>query len=147
MRPFPYRTLIGLLWLGTVAGLGIACRPKAAATATRLHGEVLSLSDETIGSERRDTFRFGTLRHGEQVVRDFIVKNTGSRPFVIAEVDSDCGCIATRCAGVPLQAGDSTSLSVSFDSRGYYGYILKEVRILTSLDARPYIFFMEAEVK
>ncbi len=139
------RRLLGLLLLLGLAGCGFACRPKA--TPTRLRGEVLAISDETLRKGVADTFRFGTLRHGERVVRDFIVKNTGSRPFVIADVDSDCGCIATECAGIPLQAGDSTALSVSFDSRGYYGYILKEVRILTSLDTRPLVFFLEAEVR
>ena len=145
MRSALRRTLFVLLTLGTLAGLGVACRPKT--PPVRLRGVVIPPSEELLAEGRDETFRYGTHRPGVVAVRDFIIKNTGSRPMVIADVDSDCGCIATRCDGTPLQAGDSTALSVSFDSRGYYGYILKEVRILTSLSARPLVICLEAEVR
>ncbi len=113
----------------------------------RVSGTPLPVSDSIIDLPLRDTFRLGTLKAGETVVKEFALENAGDMPFVVVDVDSDCGCMITDYDREPLKPGERGRLSVSFDSAGYYGYVLKKVSVFTTLKSEPLVFCMEAEVE
>lgn len=122
-----------------------SCRSRK--TVTRIPGTVVEISDSILRSPVYDTFRLGKLKHGEQVIKEFSLRNAGGIPVVISDIDSDCGCIVTRYDKRPVMPEELLPLSVSFDSRGYRGYVIKKVEILTTLDTKPLVIFIETEVE
>lgn len=117
-------------------------KPTAAAAST---APAIIITDDS--ESVPDTIRLGRMRAGECVVRSVAVENGLDSPLVISDVDSDCGCIVPEYDRSPIQPGGRTSLSVLFDSGGYRGYILKQVRIATTASDRPALFFIEAQVE
>lgn len=115
--------------------------------ATHLPGTVLEVSDSSILSLRRDTFDLGRLREGERIVKEFSVKNSGNVPFVVSSAESDCGCIVSEYDRRPVAPGEYAPLGVSFDSRGYRGYLLKRVALTTTLRREPLVFYLEAVIE
>lgn len=139
------KTILRLLAAAVLAIPICSCR-QGRATA-QLTGSVVEISDSLLRVAVADTFRLGRLRHGERAVKEFSVKNTGNAPLVISKVDSDCGCIMTEYERSPLMPGEFRKLAVSFDSRGYRGYVIKKMEIFTSLDRKPRVIFIETEVE
>ena len=117
--------------LSFAAAFGIACGHRTPARVAS--GTVLEVSDSILLAARRDTFDLGRLREGERVVKEFALKNTDGRPFVVSRAESDCGCILSEYDRRPVLPGEHASLEVAFDSRGYWGYVLKRVEVLTTL--------------
>lgn len=139
------RTIIGLL-TALIFVLPV-CSCRQGSTSAQVTGSVVEISDSLLLSSVADTFRLGKLRHGETVVKEFFVKNAADAPFLISNVDSDCGCIMTQYDRSPLRPGESRQLAVSFDSRGYRGFVVKKIEVLTSLNRKPLVIFIEATVQ
>lgn len=139
------RKIVSLLIVVVIVGRLFSCDNNR--QVRKLVGTPLRISDSVIISGERDTFNFGSIRAGEMVVKDFVVTNEGTTPFIINKVDSDCGCIVSDYKKRPLIPGESACLSISFDSRGYYGYILKRVSVMTTLHSAPFIFYVETTVE
>lgn len=136
---------VALLLAGGLAACCFSCRSRGA--AAHLPGTVLEVSDSSILSLRRDTFDLGRLREGERIVKEFSVKNSGDVPFVVSSAESDCGCIVSEYDRRPVAPGEYVPLGVSFDSRGYRGYMLKRVVLTTTLRREPLVFYLEAVVE
>lgn len=136
-----YTTTV-LMLLG---GIFFGCKSKTA--PKQLSGTILEVSDSIINNCLADTFNLGSIKHGETVSKEFAVKNSSSKPFIINKVDADCGCLATDFEKKPVKPGESTGLSVSFASKGYRGYTLKKVSVMTTACEKPLVFYIEAEVK
>ena len=47
----------------------------------------------------------------------------------------------------PVAPGEYAPLGVSFDSRGYRGYLLKRVALTTTLRREPLVFYLEAVIE
>jgi Protein of unknown function (DUF1573) len=80
-------------------------------------------------------------------VKEFSVKNSGNVPFVVSSAESDCGCIVSEYDRRPVAPGEYAPLGVSFDSRGYRGYLLKRVALTTTLRREPLVFYLEAVIE
>lgn len=125
--------------------ISFGCREQK--NHVKLAGTLLEISDSIINNCTADTFRFGNIKHGETVMKDFAVNNAGKKPFIINKVDTDCGCMATDFEKKPIKPGESTKMSISFTSRGYYGYILKRIKVMTTACEKPMIFYIEADIQ
>jgi hypothetical protein len=59
---------------------------------------------------------FGEIRKGEKVLTSFYFKNTGTRPLVILQVQTSCGCTATHWSKEPIAPNATSEIAVTFDS-------------------------------
>lgn len=135
-----------LLSLTAVSVSMEACRPKQTAVRSS-GGMVFCVADTVTLGELPDTVHLGRMREGERIVKEFRVRNSGSVPMVVGKVDSDCGCIFSEYDRQPVAPGGEVALSVSFDSGGYRGYILKKVDVMTTLRPQPLTFYMDAYIE
>lgn len=72
---------------------------------------------------------FGSVQQGAVVAYAFRFKNTGSRPLVIREASSTCGCTVPEYPKEPIAPGAEGRLKVVFNSAGKSGRQLKPVFI------------------
>ncbi len=68
-----------------------------------------------------DEYDFGTINQGDKVSHDFEILNKGTGELRIVNVRASCGCTAATPAKTNLQPGDSTKLTVIFNSTGKMG--------------------------
>jgi Protein of unknown function (DUF1573) len=77
-------------------------------------------------------YDFGTIMQGDKVSHDFEIYNLGTGELRIINVRASCGCTAANPAKTNLAPGDSTKLTVVFNSMGKMGRQNKIVYIKTN---------------
>lgn len=75
---------------------------------------------------------FGALKPHESRRQEIVVKNTGSAVLKIHDVETTCGCTVAEMAKKELAAGESTTLTVNFDSKEFRGPQTKHVTIFSN---------------
>ncbi len=78
---------------------------------------------------------FGEVWQGVRVEREFTVKNVGSAPLTIT-ARADCACTVVDKPKSPLSPGESSTFSVSYDSKRI-GEARKSIRMDTSDPDKP----------
>ncbi len=79
-----------------------------------------------------EEYDFGNISQGDKVTHDFEIFNKGKGDLRIINVRGSCGCTAATPAKTKLVPGDSTKLTVVFNSRGKIGKQNKLVYIKTN---------------
>lgn len=82
-------------------------------------------------------FDFGEIKEGETVSHDFIILNQGGDILEITKVKASCGCTAANPSKKQLAPGDSTSISVKFNSTRRSGKQKKYVYIFSNDPETP----------
>jgi hypothetical protein len=77
-------------------------------------------------------FNFDTIAAGKKVNFEFPVYNKGSRDLNIRAVKPTCGCTAVMPEKNIIAPGDSTVISVEFNSIGFSGLNKKGVTLITN---------------
>jgi hypothetical protein len=91
---------------------------------------------------------FGAVKQGAVVSHDFEVKNNLGRPLTIRDVTTSCGCTASAAKKKVLAPGESTQISVEFNSSGYRGITSQFVYVTTDDPDNQIIkFTFKADVK
>ena len=121
----------------------VACRRTK--PGSYVSGVRLDVSEAVIAAAKADTFKIGNVKNGETILKEFLLHNAGSQPFVF-NVKSDCGCVVSRFEQKPVMPDESAQITISFDSRGYHGCVFKRVEILTTLDPKPLTIWLNAVV-
>lgn len=85
------------------------------------HYAVISVSDTL--------HEFGTIRQGDVVSYAFRIQNTGSKPLIIREAASTCGCTVPEYPKEPIRPGEYGQLKVEFNSAGKSGRQVKPIFI------------------
>ena len=81
-------------------------------------------------------------------MKEFSVKNSGNVPFVVSSAESGLRDVCVfQYDRRPVAPGEYAPLGVSFDSRGYRGYLLKRVALTTTLRREPLVFYLEAVIE
>lgn len=142
------RTLRRLGWL-LAAGCGLilaGCtdRPRPAASHK---GPVFALTDSILRAGGSDTVRFGRLRSGEIAVQRLRIENRTDRPVVIVTYKTSCGCSRLEFDNQPIVPGGAQYATLSFDSRGEFGWQLKRLDVTLAGAARPLRIFVEAQIE
>ncbi len=140
-----------IIWVVSVvfATLLFSCGGRSnavSAAGTVTGGTVFEVSDSIITAGVADTLRFGRMREGEMVEKEFRIKNTDDEPLVIINVDSSCGCTLFGFSREPVMPGQEKIVTASFDSAGYHGETVKKASIYTSLSPKPHTIIVEALV-
>lgn len=63
-------------------------------------------------------FDFGEVKEGEVVTHIFKFKNTGKVPLIISDARSTCGCTIPEWSKEPIQPGESSAITVRFNTQG-----------------------------
>ena len=77
-------------------------------------------------------YNFGTINQGEVVKHIYKFTNTGKVPLIISDARSSCGCTVPDWPKDPIQPGESSQISVRFDSKGKKDYQSKPITILAN---------------
>lgn len=75
---------------------------------------------------------FGDIKQGDVVSHTFKITNNGGDVLQILDVRASCGCTAAQPDKKELKPGESTSIKVTFDSKGRRGAQVKTVRVITN---------------
>ncbi len=97
--------------------------------------------------EDPSTWDFGSIKPGQVLTHAFVLKNETDRAFSIKDITTSCGCTVSRAAKTTLAPGESTSIEVTFNSKGYSGSIRQFVYVYTDrLDNTIIKFTIIAEI-
>ncbi len=92
-------------------------------------GYVLAQSTGPMITWGKSTHDFGDVVQGEKVEHTFKFRNTGDEPLVITNVQVTCGCTTPKgWARDPILPGQSSEITVGFNSAGKYG---KQEKVVT----------------
>ena len=92
-------------------------------------------------------FDFGKLKDGDKVRHNYKVKNTGSEPLLIANVQTSCGCTAPSFPKAPISPGEEAEITLEFNSAGKEGRVQKNALIVANTDNSPFSIGFEAMVE
>lgn len=81
-----------------------------------------------------DTMQYdmGSYRPGEKAVHTFKFTNVGTADFYIQEVKTTCSCTATEWPQGTVAPGDTSSITVEFDTKDKQGEYAKGVNIFSN---------------
>jgi Protein of unknown function (DUF1573) len=86
---------------------------------------------------QQNSFDFGDIKQGETVSHTFVISNNGGDLLKISNVQASCGCTAAAPEKNELAPGESTNLTVKFNSSGRQGMQKKTVKIFTNDPQNP----------
>ena len=73
--------------------------------------------------------------------------NDASRPVAVASYRRSCGCTTLEFDSQPIAPGDAQQVTLTFDSRGEWGWQLKTMDISLAGAQQPLRLFIEADVE
>jgi hypothetical protein len=85
------------------------------------------LKDTTTVQFEETEFKFGTISQGDKVEHIFKLKNTGTKPLIIANAWGSCGCTVPEYPRDPIAPGAESQVKVTFNSAGKKGEQHKSV--------------------
>ncbi len=86
---------------------------------------------------QQNSHEFGNIKQGETVSHTFVLSNSGGDLLKISNVQASCGCTAAAPEKNELAPGESTNLTVKFNSTGRMGAQKKTVRIYSNDPQSP----------
>jgi hypothetical protein len=82
---------------------------------------------------------FGQVAEGEVLTHAFILKNETQDILHIKDVSTSCGCATSKIEKMTILPGEATEIRVSFDSKGYSGWVQQFVYVYTDRTDNPII--------
>ncbi len=112
-------------------------------------GEIGGRVETASQAEMADPYAwdFGQAKEGEVLKHEFILKNGSRETLTIKDVNTSCGCTASKVGKKILLPGQSTAIEVQFNSKGYSGPVQQYIYVHTNSLDRPILkFIIKAEV-
>jgi hypothetical protein len=119
MKKFILSLGLGMLFLGAVAQSG---KPVGGT------GAQISVDKEV--------HDYGKIPAGANGTCEFKVTNTGDQPLIITNCKGSCGCTVPKCDTAPIKPGQSTLVTVKYDTKRV-GPINKSVTISSNAGNAP----------
>ena len=114
---------------------------------TERKGRIITLTDTILDTGGTDTVRFGRLGSGEIAQLRIWLANDASRPVAVASYRRSCGCTSLEFDSQPIAPGDARQVTLTFDSRGEWGWQLKTLDISLAGAQQPLRLLVEADIK
>lgn len=97
--------------------------------------------------ENQYAWDFGPVQENIILKHEFIFKNNTPQMLTIQNVSTSCGCTVSEVKQKILSPGESTTIGVSFDTKGYKGSVEQYVYVNTdSLDNPVLKYIIKAQV-
>jgi hypothetical protein len=98
--------------------------------------------------EEQGVWDFGKVKEGAVYAHDFILKNPLQKPLNIRDVSTSCGCTVSQMKKKTLEPGEETPLSITFNSKGYLGFVQQYIYVQTDDLASPILrYTIKADVE
>jgi hypothetical protein len=118
--------------------------PKAAASS--LLGSSKKNSKSSI-SFSENNFEFGHIKQGDFVKHDFVFRNKGIKPLEILSCTASCGCTTPDYPFIPIGVGESSFISVTFDSKHKVGHQKPSITVVTNGEPKITVIYLEGIVE
>lgn len=89
---------------------------------------------------------FGTIQQNGDGTFNFIFTNTGTEPLILSNVRSSCGCTVPEWPKEPINAGESASILVKYDTRRI-GTFNKSISVYSNASETPIILRISGKVE
>ncbi|HUU94840.1 MAG TPA: DUF1573 domain-containing protein [Phycisphaerae bacterium] len=80
---------------------------------------------------------YGQVWHGENPIREVVLKNTGTAPLEIIKITARCGCVQANKPKSLLAPGEFDILKIQYKSKNRVGQIRRGVTIQTTDPKQP----------
>lgn len=98
-----------------------------------ISSSAMAQSNGPVIAWEKPAYDFGDVVQGEKVEHTFKFKNTGNEPLVITNVQVTCGCTTPKgWERDPILPGESSELTISFNSSGKYGRQEKVITVVSN---------------
>ena len=78
------------------------------------------------------SFDFGDIQQGDKVEHIFSFENTGTEPLILTNVQTTCGCTVPKWPREPIPPGQSSKITVKFNSSGKMGKVNKVIKVISN---------------
>lgn len=85
----------------------------------------------------KKSYDFGDIKEGQLVKTNFVFTNTGRSPLNIRETKANCGCTVSSPDKNILEPGESSKITVTFNSSGRRGKQIKTVTVFSNDPMAP----------
>lgn len=82
---------------------------------------------------------FGRLNRGTEAVREISITNNGKKELQIKSLQGNCVCVKASAAKTSLKPGESTVVTVTFDSQQRSGTQQKELKVYSNDPQNPVV--------
>ena len=79
---------------------------------------------------------YGTVKKGDNGIREFVFRNSGNAPLIISNVKSTCGCTIPKKPEKPILPGESEKIQVKYDTKRV-GFIRKSITVTSNAASSP----------
>lgn len=91
---------------------------------------------------------FGKVKAGKVMKHTFTLRNETGKRQKITQINTSCGCTASKLEKKELAPGEDTKIEVAFNSKGYSGKIQQFIYVHTDNLDKPVIrYIIKAEVE
>ena len=91
-----------------------------------------STEDLPIFEFQTESHNFENIFAGEVVSYTFKFKNVGKSDLIISDAKATCGCTVPEFPKKPIKPGESSYITVTFDSKGKQGVQNKSITVLAN---------------
>jgi len=89
---------------------------------------------------------FGKMVQNGNGKFSFKFTNTGKEPLIIQNVRSSCGCTVASRPNAPILPGESSEISVKYDTRRL-GVFHKNITVSSNADNASVVLYIKGEIK
>lgn len=76
-----------------------------------------------------ETHDFGTIPQNKPATHEFVFKNVGDAPIILASVSPSCGCSVADFSKTPVKPGETGSIKVTFNASSAKGPFTKSFTV------------------
>jgi len=121
------------------AAVGASAAPAGSTvSATQTNAPVMNFD--------KSSYDFGKISRGDKVTYNFKFTNTGKSPLIITSAVASCGCTTPNWPKTPVTPGQSSQITVVFNSTGKIGLQDKMVTITANTNPAQTVVHLVGEV-
>lgn len=93
-------------------------------------------------------YDFGSVLSGIPVTHGFAIRNAGSAELRIVKVQTSCGCTVAESGNRDLKPGQSTEITVNFDTKHQSGHREREITVYSNDPSHPTtVLMLKGDIK
>jgi hypothetical protein len=102
---------------------------------------------DAVKISKSQSWDFGKIQEGEVLKHAFLLKNKSKQTLTILDVNTSCGCTISEVKDRVLLPGESTTIEVQFNTKGYSGAVQQYIYVHTDSVDNPILrFTIQAEI-
>ena len=101
----------------------------------------------TVMTFAEDRFNFGTVTDGEKVSHTYTFTNTGDEPLILSNARGSCGCTVPKWPRQPIQPGESSEITVEFNTKNKKGQRSQKVTITANTNPPETFIYLDGTVE